>query len=147
MIGSGAGSAVLTGPQCSKNFMHWTHDLMRWATASPSDHQGRRQDLVHANRRLHVRKDIEQNCADAVTANGGKVLGIVRHPITRRISRPSSAGAIFGADVIAFANAGGDTSQSLTQAAEFGLDSDSGSPRSCSTSGACRRLAWKPRRA
>jgi len=25
-IGSGAGSSVLTGPKCSKNFVHWTYD-------------------------------------------------------------------------------------------------------------------------
>ena len=26
VIGSGAGSAALTGPMCSKNFVHWTYD-------------------------------------------------------------------------------------------------------------------------
>ena len=50
------------------------------------------------------------------------MLGIVRHPInTADFSSFLLQAQSSGADVVAFANAGGDTSQSLKQAAEFGL--------------------------
>ena len=54
VIGSGAGSAVLTGPQCSKNFVHWTYDtyalghgLGKAVTAEGA------KDVVPSHRRLH----------------------------------------------------------------------------------------------
>src|ERR1700690_926403 len=30
VIGSGAGSSVMTGPKCSRNFVHWTYDTYAW---------------------------------------------------------------------------------------------------------------------
>jgi branched-chain amino acid transport system substrate-binding protein len=55
-------------------------------------------------------------------AAGGKVLGAARHPInTSDFSSFLLQAQASGADVVAFANAGGDTGQSMKQAAEFGL--------------------------
>jgi branched-chain amino acid transport system substrate-binding protein len=65
---------------------------------------------------------MEANCSAAVEAAGGKVLGSVRHPIN-----PAGFSSFLlqaqrsGADVIAFANAGGDTSTAFRQAHEFGI--------------------------
>ena len=128
VIGSGAGSAVLTGPKCSKNFVHWTYDtyalghgLGKGVTAEG----GKTWFFLTAD--YAFGKDLEQNCAEAVTASGGKVLGAVRHPInTADFSSFLLQAQSSGADVVAFANAGGDTSQSLKQAAEFGSASNSG---------------------
>ena len=59
---------------------------------------------------------------DEFVKQGGKVLGSARHPIgTNDFSSLLLQAQSSGADVIAFANAGGDTSNSLKQAAEFGL--------------------------
>jgi len=123
VIGSGAGSAVLTGAQCSKNFVHWTYDTYALGYGlgqAITKEGGKTWFILTAD--YTFGKDLEQNCTDAVTANGGKVLGIVRHPInTADFSSFLLQAQSSGADVVAFANAGGDTSQSLKQAAEFGL--------------------------
>jgi branched-chain amino acid transport system substrate-binding protein len=123
VIGSGAGSAVLTGQQCSKNFVHWTYDTYALGYGlgqAITKEGGKTWFILTAD--YTFGKDLEQNCSDAVTANGGKVLGVVRHPInTADFSSFLLQAQSSGADVVAFANAGGDTSQSLKQAAEFGL--------------------------
>jgi branched-chain amino acid transport system substrate-binding protein len=60
-----------------------------------------------------------------VKANGGKVLGSVRHPFPGlRTSRPSCCRRrLQGAKIIGLANAGGDTINAIKQAAEFGITS------------------------
>ena len=123
VIGSGAGSAVLTGPQCSKNFVHWTYDtyalghgLGKAVTAEGA------KTWFFLTADYTFGKDLEKNCAEAVVASGGKVLGMVRHPInTADFSSFLLQAQSSGADIVAFANAGGDTNQSIKQAAEFGL--------------------------
>ncbi len=123
VIGSGAGSAVLTGPQCSKNFVHWTYDtyalghgLGKAVTAEGA------KTWFFLTADYTFGKDLEKNCAEAVVASGGKVLGMVRHPInTADFSSFLLQAQSSGAHVVAFANAGGDTNQSIKQAAEFGL--------------------------
>jgi branched-chain amino acid transport system substrate-binding protein len=123
VIGSGAGSAVLTGPQCSKNFVHWTYDtyaLGHGLGKAVTAEGAKTWFLLTAD--YTFGKDLEKNCAEAVAASGGKVLGTVRHPInTADFSSFLLQAQSSGADVVAFANAGGDTNQSLKQAAEFGL--------------------------
>ena len=123
VIGSGAGSSVLTGPQCSKHFVHWTYDTYAFGHGigkALTQEGAKTWFFITAD--YAFGKDLEQNCADAVTAGGGKVLGVARHPInTADFSSFLLQAQSSGADVVAFANAGGDTSQSLKQAAEFGL--------------------------
>ncbi len=58
LIGSGAGSDVMTGAQCSPNFVHWTYDT--WSlghSPRPRPRRGRRQDLVLHHRRLRLRQE------------------------------------------------------------------------------------------
>ena len=123
VIGSGAGSSVMTGPMCSKNFVHWTYDTYSLGHSlgkALTDDGGKTWFFITAD--YAFGKDLEQNCADAVVASGGKVLGAARHPInTADFSSFLLQAQASGADVIGFANAGGDTNQSLKQAAEFGL--------------------------
>src|SRR5205823_1228159 len=67
-------------------------------------------------------KDLEDKCTAAVEAAGGKVLGSVRHPInTADFSSFLLQAQGSGADVVAFANGGGDTNGCFKQAHEFGL--------------------------
>ena len=57
VIGSGAGSSVMTGPKCSRNFVHWTYDTYSsGAGAWQSRHRRGRKDLVLRHCRLHFRQ-------------------------------------------------------------------------------------------
>ena len=123
VIGSGAGSSVMTGPKCSRNFVHWTYDTYAWGTGlgkAVTEAGGKSWYFITAD--YAFGKDLETNCAAAVTASGGKVLGAVRHPInTSDFSSFLLEAQSSGADVVAFANAGGDTNTCFKQAHEFGL--------------------------
>ena len=67
-------------------------------------------------------KALEKNTSDVVKANGGKVLGAVRHPLSASdfssflLQAQSSKAQILG-----LANAGGDTINSIKAAKEFGI--------------------------
>jgi branched-chain amino acid transport system substrate-binding protein len=123
MIGSGAGTALLTGERCSPNTVHWTYDT--WALGhgvarGVLQQGGKNWFFITAD--YAFGHDLEKQAAEEVIAGGGKVVGTVRHPIN------SSDFASFllqaqssKADVIALANAGGDTVNAIKQAAEFGL--------------------------
>jgi branched-chain amino acid transport system substrate-binding protein len=123
MIGSGAGSALLTGAKCSPNTVHWTYDTWSYG------HSVARAVLAQGGKSWFFitadyafGHDLEKQAADEVTSSGGKVLGAARHPIgTNDFSSFVLQAQASGADVVAFANAGGDTTNSLKQAAEFGL--------------------------
>ncbi len=123
VIGSGAGSSVLTGPKCSRNFVHWTYDTYAWGAGlgkALTEAGGKKWFFITAD--YAFGKDIEANCAGAVKAAGGDVVGSVRHPInTPDFSSFVLQAQNSGADVVALANAGGDTSNCLKQAHEFGL--------------------------
>ncbi|MEA2935498.1 MAG: branched-chain amino acid transport system substrate-binding protein [Variibacter sp.] len=123
MIGSGAGSSLLTGAKCSPNTVHWTYDT--WSYGHSMARAVMAQGLKNwffITADYAFGHDLEKQAADEVTASGGKVVGIVRHPLGNSdfasflVQAQSS-----GAEVVAFANAGGDLSNSLKQAAEFGL--------------------------
>ncbi|MFO1135389.1 MAG: ABC transporter substrate-binding protein [Rhodoblastus sp.] len=123
VIGSGAGASVMTGAQCSKNFVHWTYDTYSLGHAlgnAVTKDGGKKWFFITTD--YAFGKDLEQNCADAVKAAGGEVLGAARHPLnTSDFSSFIVQAQSSGADVIGFANAGGDLNNSLKQAAEFGL--------------------------
>ena len=122
-INSGAGSADLTGSKCSPNTVHWTYDT--WALAN-----GTGSAMVQAGGKkwFFLTADyafghaLERDTSAVVTAAGGEVVGTVRHPF------PGTDFSSFllqaqssGAEVIGLANAGGDTINSIKQAAEFGI--------------------------
>jgi len=66
--------------------------------------------------------NLEQAASGLVKANGGKVLGAVRHPIgTVDFSSFLLQAQASKAKIIALANAGGDTTSAIKGAAEFGL--------------------------
>ena len=115
VIGSGAGSSVLTGPKCSRNFVHWTYDTYAWGAGlgkALTEAGGKKWFFITAD--YAFGKDIEANCAAAVKAAGGDVVGSVRHPLnTPDFSSFVLQAQNSGADVVALANAGGDTSNSL----------------------------------
>src|SRR4051812_13049542 len=122
-IGSGAGTATLTGAKCSPNFVHWTYDT--WAfghgTARGAMAQGGKTwFFITAD--YAFGQDLEKQASDEVTSSGGKVLGAVRHPIgTSDFSSFLLQAQASKADVIALANAGGDTVNTIKQANDFKL--------------------------
>ncbi len=123
VIGSGAGSSVLTGPMCSRNFIHWTYDTYSWGNSvgkAVTEDGGKSWFFITAD--YAFGKDLEQNCANAVVAAGGKVLGAARHPLnTSDFSSFLLQAQASGAQVIGLANAGGDCNTALKQAGEFGI--------------------------
>jgi branched-chain amino acid transport system substrate-binding protein len=122
-IGSGAGSAALTGAKCSPTTVHWTYDT--WAYG----HGVARALLQRGARSFYFitadyafGHDLEKQATDEIVASGGKVLGSARHPIgTSDFSSFLLQAQSSGAEVVLFANAGGDQTNSLKQAAEFRL--------------------------
>jgi branched-chain amino acid transport system substrate-binding protein len=65
---------------------------------------------------------LEGSATEAVVAAGGKVLGAVRHPIDAGdFSSYLVAAKASGAKVIALANGGGDMTNAVKQASEFGI--------------------------
>jgi branched-chain amino acid transport system substrate-binding protein len=122
-LGSGAGTSELTGKRCSPNTVHWTYDT--WAqghgVARALTERGlKRWFFVTSD--YAFGHDLEANASAEITRNGGTVLGAVRHPLgTADFSSFLLQAQSSGADVVAFANAGGDFTTSVKQAAEFGL--------------------------
>lgn len=123
VIGSGAGSVVLTGERCSPNFVHWTYDTWSYghsAARSAYAQGGKKWYFITAD--YAFGHDLEKQASDEIKALGGTIVGAVRHPIgASDFSSFLLQAQTSGADVVAFANAGGDLTNSLKQAAEFGL--------------------------
>ncbi|MBS7699668.1 MULTISPECIES: ABC transporter substrate-binding protein [unclassified Chelatococcus] len=123
LIVSGAGTADLTNKACSPNGIHWTWDTYAAAVSTAKaivQEGGKSWFFLTADYAFgHTMK---ADVARVVEESGGKVVGGVQHPLNTAdfssflLQAPSS-----GADVIALANGGSDTINSLKQAQEFGL--------------------------
>jgi branched-chain amino acid transport system substrate-binding protein len=120
---SGAASSDLTGKACAPTSVHWTYDTVALANGTGSA-------VVKAggDTWFFITVDyafghaLERDTAAVVKANGGKVLGQVRHPLnTSDFSSYLLQAQASGAKIIGLANAGGDTVNSIKQAAEFGI--------------------------
>jgi branched-chain amino acid transport system substrate-binding protein len=120
---SGAAASDLTGPKCSPNTIHWTYDT--WALANGT---GKAVVKTGGDTWFFLTADyafghaLERDTSAVVEANGGKVLGSVKHPLQNAdFSSFLLQAQSSGAKVIGLANAGGDTTNSIKQAAEFGI--------------------------
>ncbi len=120
---SGAAASDLTGPKCSPNTVHWTYDT--WALANGT---GKALVKTGGDTWFFLTADyafghaLERDTAATVEANGGKVLGKIRHPLnTSDFSSYLLQAQASKAKVIGLANAGGDTINSIKQGAEFGI--------------------------
>ena len=120
-IGSGAGTALLTGAKCSPNFVHWTYDT--WAMGHASARgvlSSGPKTWFFVTADYAFGHDLEKQASEEVLASGGKIIGSVRHPLgASDFSSFLLQAQASGADVVALANAGGDTTNSVKQAAEF----------------------------
>jgi branched-chain amino acid transport system substrate-binding protein len=120
---SGAASLPITNEKCTAGTVHWAYDTYALSV-------GTAQSLVKQGKKswFFLTADyafgaaLERDATAVVKANGGSVVGSVKHPF------PNSDFSSFllkaqgsKADVIALANAGADTINSVKQAAEFGI--------------------------
>ncbi len=122
-INSGAASSDLTGPACSPHTVHWTYDTWALAngTGSAMVQQGG-ESWFFLTADYAFGHALERDTAAVVEAAGGKVVGTVRHPFPGTdFSSFLLQAQASGAKVIGLANAGGDTINSIKQAAEFGI--------------------------
>ena len=120
---SGAAASDLTGKACSPTSVHWTYDTVALANGTGSA-------VVKAggDTWFFITTDyafghaLERDTAKVVEANGGKVLGSVKVPLnTPDFSSFLLQAQASKAKIIGLANAGGDTINSIKQAAEFGV--------------------------
>ncbi len=122
-INSGGGTSDLTGVACSPNTVHWTYDTYALSNVAGKAMVKRGEDtwfFVTAD--YAFGQALERDAANVVKENGGKVLGDVRHPLNSSdFSSFLLQAQASKAKVVALANAGGDTTNALKQAAEFGI--------------------------
>jgi branched-chain amino acid transport system substrate-binding protein len=122
---SGAASSDLTGKACSPNSVHWTYDTWMLANGTGSaivKTGGDSWYFVTADYAFGLA--LERDTEAVVLKNGGKVLGKVRHPLNSQdFSSFLLQAQASKAKVIGLANAGGDTTNAIKQAAEFGITS------------------------
>ena len=122
-INSGGGSSDITGSQCSPNTVHWTYDTYALSNVAGKAMVKRGEDtwfFVTADYAFGMA--LQRDAANVVKETGGKVLGDVRHPLNSSdFSSFLLQAQASKAKVVALANAGGDTTTALKQAAEFGL--------------------------
>jgi branched-chain amino acid transport system substrate-binding protein len=120
---SGAASTRVTNEDCNDVTVHWTYDTYAVANGTAkavTKSGGKKWFFLTAD--YAFGHSLEKDAMAVVKANGGEVLGAVRHPF------PGSDFSSFllkaqssGAQIIGLANAGGDTINSIKQAAEFGI--------------------------
>lgn len=118
-----AGTSDLTGAACTANTVQWTYDTYALANSTGTAMTkagGKTWFFITADYAFGLA--LERDTTAAVEKAGGKVLGHVRHPLSSSdFSSFLLQAQASGADVIGFANAGSDATNSIKQAAEFGL--------------------------
>jgi branched-chain amino acid transport system substrate-binding protein len=123
LLNSGAATADLTGKACTPNTISYTYDTYMLANGT-----GKALTKAGGDSWFFLTADyafghaLERDTAAVVTANGGKVAGGVKHPLnTSDFSSFLLQAQSSKAKVVGLANAGGDTTNSIKQASEFGI--------------------------
>ena len=118
-----AATTELTGKQCSPNGIQWVYDAY-------SNAAGLAKALIKQGQKswyfitvdYALGQSLELEASKAIRQAGGSIVGAVRHPLnTADFSSYLVHASETPAQVIALANAGADTINSLKQAKEFGL--------------------------
>ena len=122
-LNSGSATSDMTNKACSPNTVHWAYD-----TYMLSNGTGKALVKTGGDTWFFLTADyafghaLERDTEAVVLANGGKVLGKVRTPFPGQdFSSFLLQAQASKAKVIGLANAGGDTINSIKQAAEFGI--------------------------
>ncbi|MGY3691713.1 branched-chain amino acid transport system substrate-binding protein [Bradyrhizobium sp. USDA 3240] len=121
-----AATTELTGKQCSPNGIQWVYDAYSNAAGLVKALAAKGEKswfFVTVDYALGI--SLQAEAAKALAASGGTVVGSVRHPLNNAdFSSFLLQAQASNARVIALANAGADTINSVKQAAEFGLNKD-----------------------
>jgi branched-chain amino acid transport system substrate-binding protein len=122
-IVNGASTSVITNEKCTPNSIHYTWDTYALArgTANAIVHRGKKKwAILEAD--YAYGHQLANDSKRFVELAGGTVVSEIKHPInTSDFSSFLLQAQNSGADVIALANAGADTINSIKSAAEFGL--------------------------
>jgi branched-chain amino acid transport system substrate-binding protein len=122
-VNSGSATADLSGKACNANTIHWAYDTWMLANGTGTaivKSGGDTWFFLTADYAFgHA---LERDTEAVVLKNGGKVLGKVRTPFpTQDFSSFLLQAQASKAKIIGLANAGGDTTNSIKQAFEFGI--------------------------
>ncbi len=122
-LNSGSAASDFTNSQCNANTVHWVYDTYMLANGT-----GKALVKAGGDTWFFLTADyafghaLERDTGNVVTASGGKVLGAVRHPLnTSDFSSFLLQAQASKAKIIGLANAGGDTTNSIKAASEFGI--------------------------
>ena len=122
-INTGAGSDALTEEQCTPYTIHYAYDTMALANGTGSavvKQGGKTWYFLTAD--YAFGKALEKDTAAVVQADGGQVLGEVRHPLSASdFSSFLLQAQASKAQVLGLANAGGDTVNAIKAAKAFGI--------------------------
>jgi branched-chain amino acid transport system substrate-binding protein len=122
-IAIGSATAALTNEQCSPYTIHYAYDTVALAKGTAPvivKSGGKRWFFLTADYAFGAA--IQRDASNVVTAAGGTIVGSVRHPLsTSDFSSFLLQAKSSGADILALANAGGDTINSVKSANEFGI--------------------------
>lgn len=122
-IVNGAGSTALTNKECSPYGVHYAYDTYAIAKGTATALLKQGQDswfFLQAD--YAFGQALQADASRIVTGLGGKVLGTVKHPFgTTDFASYLVQAQSSGAKVVALANAGGDFTNAVKQAREFGL--------------------------
>ncbi|WP_244482499.1 ABC transporter substrate-binding protein, partial [Bradyrhizobium pachyrhizi] len=117
LLNSGAATADLTGKACTPNTISYTYDTYMLANGT-----GKALTKAGGDTWFFLTADyafghaLERDTTAVVNANGGKVLGSVKHPInTADFSSFLLQAQSSKAKVVGLANAGGDTTNAIKQ--------------------------------
>lgn len=125
VFNNGAGATLFTGKNCTPLSFHWAYDtyaLANGVAKAVTLEGGSTWFFITADYSFGY--SMEGDAKRVIEANGGKVLGSVRHPISNAdFSSYLLQAQASGAKVIGAANAGSDLRNTIKQAKEFGITS------------------------
>jgi len=123
MINNGAASSALTNEQCTPYTVHYAYDTVALAKGTAAAMvAGGEKSWFFLTADYAFGHALEADTSKVVKEKGGTVVGAVRHPLNASdfssflLQAQSSK-----AQVLALANAGGDTINSIKAAMEFGI--------------------------
>jgi branched-chain amino acid transport system substrate-binding protein len=123
-ISIGAGSARLTNEACTPYTVHYAYDTVALAkVAGNALVKGGAKNWFFLTADYAFGHSLEADATSVVKANGGAVAGAVRHPLNASdFSSFLLQAQTSKAQVLALANAGGDFTNAMKAAREFGIN-------------------------
>ena len=123
IVNGAASTPITSSKQCTDTNVHYTYDTYALANGTGKAVVKQGGDTwFFLTADYAFGHSLEKDTTATVLANGGKVLGSVRHPFPATdLSSFLLKAQASGAKVIGLANAGTDTTNSIKQAAEFGI--------------------------